>query len=218
MDNKCRDLLLEEHCKKLFLLIDSFWDQIRDFNFDLKWLFKVKNHLQKLERKLQERKHEKLSNLSRNTEIYKLVLARFREHLPHFELKVDFTSFCESRCHDFDNIHTLLTLNESISSKKESHGFFQASQNNMTEFVNNVQKNAENEIRSSAENSTFGRVGKVPNEIENVATSKGNRLEGKFVSKNVINLSRRNLSSAEVSLLSKDLDLSLLQRKLIRQS
>ena len=109
-------------------------------------------------------------------------------------------------------------MNESNSSKKESHEFFQASQNNMTEFVNNVQKNAENEIRSSAENSTFGRVGKVPNEIENVATSKGNRLEGKFVSKNVINLSRRNLSSAEVSLLSKDLNLSLLQRKLIRQS
>ena len=34
---------------------------------------------------------------------------------------------------------------------------------------------------------------------------RGNRLEGKFVSKNVINLSRRNLSSAEISLLSKGL-------------
>ena len=30
-----------------------------------------------------------------------------------------------------------------------------------------------------------------------------NKLEGKFVSKKVINLSRRNLSSAEISLLSK---------------
>ena len=36
MDNRCRDLLLQEHCKKLFLLMDSFWDEIRDFNFDLK--------------------------------------------------------------------------------------------------------------------------------------------------------------------------------------
>ena len=34
---------------------------------------------------------------------------------------------------------------------------------------------------------------------------RGNRLEGKFVSKNVINLSRRNLSSAEIPLLSKGL-------------
>ena len=34
---------------------------------------------------------------------------------------------------------------------------------------------------------------------------RGNRLEGKFISKNVINLSRRNLSSAEIPLLSKGL-------------
>ena len=34
---------------------------------------------------------------------------------------------------------------------------------------------------------------------------RGNRLEGRFVCKNVINLSRRNLSSAEISLLSKRL-------------
>ena len=40
----------------------------------------------------------------------------------------------------------------------------------MTEFVNNVQKNAENKIRSSTENSPSSKVGKVPNEIENIAT------------------------------------------------
>ena len=28
--------------------MDSFWDKIKDFNFDLKWLSKVKNHLKKL--------------------------------------------------------------------------------------------------------------------------------------------------------------------------
>ena len=39
--------------------------------------------------------------------------------------------------------------------------------------------------------------------INNVATYKGERLEGKFVSSNIINLSRRNLSEAEISLLSK---------------
>ena len=77
--------------------MDSFWDEIKDFNFDLKWLFKVRNHLEKFERKLQETKRKKLSNLSKNAEIKKLVLARFKEHLPHFEFKVDFTSFCESR-------------------------------------------------------------------------------------------------------------------------
>ena len=75
----------------------------------------------------------------------------------------------------------------------------------MTEFVNNIQNNAENEIGSSAENSPSSNVGKVPNESENVAMFRENRLEGKFASKNVINLSRRNLSSAESSLLSKGL-------------
>ena len=74
--------------------------------------------------------------------------------------------------------------------------------NNMTEFVNNVQTNAGNEIRSSAEDSPSSKIGKVPNEIENIATFRGNRLEDKFVSKNVINLSRKNLSSAETSFLS----------------
>ena len=69
------------------------------------------NHLEKLEKNLQETKRKKLRNLSKNAEIKKLVLARFRDHLPHFEFKVDFTSFCESQCLDFDNINTLLTLN-----------------------------------------------------------------------------------------------------------
>ena len=72
MDHKCRNLLLQEHCKKLFLLMGSFWDEIRDFNFDLKWLFKVRNYLENLERKLQETKRKKIRNLSKNIEIKKL--------------------------------------------------------------------------------------------------------------------------------------------------
>ena len=102
-------------------------------------------------------------------------------------------------------ILTLLTLNESINSKNESDVFFQASQNNLIEFVNNIQNNAENEIRKSAENSSSSKVHKVLSESENVAMFRANRLQGKFVSKNVINLSRRNLSPAEISLLSKGL-------------
>ena len=75
----------------------------------------------------------------------------------------------------------------------------------MTEFVNNIQNNPGNELRSSAEDSSSGEVEKVPNESENVVMFRGNRLEGKFISENVINLSRRNLSSTEISLLSKGL-------------
>ena len=41
--------------------------------------------------------------------------------------------------------------------------------------------------------------------MNNIATYKGERLDGKLVSSNVINLPRRNLSKAEISLLSKGL-------------
>ena len=47
----------------------------------------------------------------------------------------------------------------------------------MTEFVNNMQNNANNEIRSSTENSSSSKVGKVLNESENVAMFRGNRLK-----------------------------------------
>ena len=32
MERKCRDLLLEEHCEKLFCLMDSFWEVIAGVN------------------------------------------------------------------------------------------------------------------------------------------------------------------------------------------
>ena len=92
-------------------------------------------------------------------------------------------------------------MNESNSSKNESDEFVQASQNNITEFVNEIENNAENEIRSSAENFSSGKVDKVPNESENVAMFRANKLEGKFISNNLMNISRRNLSSAEISFL-----------------
>ena len=54
MDNTCCGFLLQEPSQRIFLLIGSFWDEIRDLCFDLKWLFQDRNHFEKLERKLQE--------------------------------------------------------------------------------------------------------------------------------------------------------------------
>ena len=59
----------------------------------------------------------------------------------------------------------------------------------------------ENEIISSAGNTPDIEEKHDNGNVNNVATNKGERLEGKFVSSNVINLSRRNLSEAEISLL-----------------
>ena len=59
---------------------------------------------------------------------------------------------------------------------------------------------------SSVENITLGTENNEPSiNNSNCAIVRDSRLEGKFVSQNVINLSRRNLSAAEISLLSKGL-------------
>ena len=63
----------------------------------------------------------------------------------------------------------------------------------------------ENEIISSAGNTPNIEEKHDNGNINNMATYIGERLEDKFVSSNVINLSRRNLSEAEISLLSEGL-------------
>ena len=63
----------------------------------------------------------------------------------------------------------------------------------------------ENEIINSAWNNPDVKENYDNGNINTIATYKRERLEGKFVSSNVINLSRRNLSEAEISLLYKSL-------------
>ena len=48
MERKCWDLLLEEHCEKLFCLMDSFWEVIVGANVNLNWLIKIRSHLDKI--------------------------------------------------------------------------------------------------------------------------------------------------------------------------
>ena len=73
MEIKCRDLLLEEHCEKLFCLMDSFWEEIAGANVDLNWLVKVRSHLDKTEKEQEKVKWKKLSSLSRNSSLKKMV-------------------------------------------------------------------------------------------------------------------------------------------------
>ena len=63
----------------------------------------------------------------------------------------------------------------------------------------------ENEIINSAWNNPDVKENYDNGNINTIATYKRERLEGKFVSSNVINLSIRNLSEAEISLLYKSL-------------
>ena len=74
---------------------------------------------------------------------------------------------------------------------------------NLTEVLNEEEK-SNNSLVSTGNCSEPGAQANDHQDI-NTAFYKGLRLEGKFVSKNVFNLSRRNLSPPEISLLSKGL-------------
>ena len=63
-----------------------------------------------------------------------------------------------------------------------------------------------------------GKMDDVPNKSENDAMFSGNRLGGKFVSKNVVKLPRKISLQWKFPFYQKDLNLFLLQPKLIKQS
>ena len=66
LDGMWRDLLLQEHCKKLFDLMDIFWCDIKYVELDVNWLLKVKTHLDKLEKIHSKIKWKTLRDMSTN--------------------------------------------------------------------------------------------------------------------------------------------------------
>ena len=74
LNGRCRDLLLQEHCKKLFNFMDTFWCDIKYVEVDVIWLMKVKTHLDKLEKIQSKIKRKKLRKISANSLLKKMVL------------------------------------------------------------------------------------------------------------------------------------------------
>ena len=82
--------------------------EINGKRVDICWLVRVRGHLDNVEKKKEQRiKQKKLSTLSSNSSLKKMVFKRFIEHLPHFQFKADFVLYCSSQCPEFENIHTL---------------------------------------------------------------------------------------------------------------
>ena len=106
---------------------------------------------------------------------------------------------------NFENLYTLLTINKGGSVFRTSSSS-QASQDESEACDLVKPEGGENEIISSAENTPDIEGKHEKGNFNNIATFKVERLEGKFVSGNVINLSRRNLSEAKFSLLSRNLN------------
>ena len=128
--------------------------------------------------------------------------------------KLEFVKFCNSNIEDFENLFNILTLDN-------MPGFIEKNKvpfNSVKDLVVNRHlyldfENDEREEINSACDFVSGELSEdnindseVAQEIDdNRAKLKDNRLEGKFVSKNVINLSQRQLTKSEISLLSKGL-------------
>ena len=77
MEKNCWDLLLEEHCGKLFCLMDSFWEVIAGANVNLNWLIKIRSHLDKIEKEQEKVKHKKLSSFSGKLSLKKMAFEHF---------------------------------------------------------------------------------------------------------------------------------------------
>ena len=73
-DGRCRDLLLHEHCKKLFNLKDIFWCDIKCVKVDVIWLLKLNTRLDKLQKTLSKIKRKKLRKTSTTSLLRKMVL------------------------------------------------------------------------------------------------------------------------------------------------
>ena len=87
---KCRDLLLEEYCSKLFSLMDSFWVEISGKRVDICWLVKFRGHLDKVEKGQQRIKHKKLYTLSSNSSLKKWFLNDLMNIFLTFSLRQTF--------------------------------------------------------------------------------------------------------------------------------
>ena len=90
-------MLLQECCKKIFNLIDSFWLDV--YGADVFWLLKVKAHLDKLEKIQSKVKWKKLRKMCTNSLLEEIFLERFDKHLPN--------AFCYSKFLVFDNLQIL---------------------------------------------------------------------------------------------------------------
>ena len=165
-----------------------------DVDVDISWLVKVRNYFDKIEKEQAKTKQKKLPSLSRSSHPKRMVLERFDEHLPHFQFKSDFLSYCNSLCSEFETLCTLVTINKTSKNQKGESASSQTCQDdiNLTEVLNEEEK-SNNDLLDSTGNCSEPGTQTNDHQDINTAFYKGLRLEGKFVSKNVFNLSRRNL-------------------------
>ena len=120
-----------------------------------------------------------------------------------FNSNQTFFLYCGSQCPDFENLYTLLTINKTGKYREMVNATSQSYRDgiNLPEYLSREEKN--HDIVDGTEDLSEPSKQLENHQDSNTDSLNKTRLEGKFVSKNVINLSRRNLSWTKISLLSK---------------
>ena len=147
------------------------------------WLLKVRNHLKRLEKKFHQKKLKKLRKFYKTNNFYFECLERLESHDEFFNFKHNFVSFCKSFVPDFENLRYLLTLNDT---NNESTLFC----NSCKTLGNDLKVPNENYSKNDNKFLEKSNIQGYLNEESNEATILNGRLKGKFVSKNVANLSK----------------------------
>ena len=125
---------------------------------------------------------KKIRKLASNEDLYFGCLERFESHYQFFRLMYVFFNFCES----FISIYIIFYIK--INRRRRKWG-----------------KDLENDSLVEIRDVNASSLGDKLNIKDNAAKMLDNRLQGNFVSKNVVNLTRRNLTDSEISFLSKGL-------------
>ena len=174
--------------KNMYALEEDFWKGIETLkNSSSDWWTRVLVYLTKYERKLVKKNKQKIKKLlGKDNERLELALNRYEEHLMHFDFKKEMNLYSTKTFSDISNVVTLITLNNS-SSSEDSLG------NTSRIFEDYVAVESSDMFENVIETSN------------NSATLTDGRFVGKFVSSNVVDISSRILSDAEISLLSKGL-------------
>ena len=84
------EVLILKHVRKLFAVEESFNSLFKHHMVQEDWLFRTRNHLEKLEKAERRRKLKKLRKLSDNETLYFKCLERFEGHFEFFRLSLTF--------------------------------------------------------------------------------------------------------------------------------
>ena len=202
-------IMIEEEIASMKIEENEFWSTVQIFRnrdeslITPEWLAKLCQHGENLEKKLTYHKSKKLRNLSNHID-NEDVAGRFCTRASDFYFRDQVKELSADIFPEVNDIVTLANLNNSILDFSEVlfGGENLGDQSSSDDYPIREDENSESSEASNGD--IIGSGEGILDEQTEQPMNEG-RLEGRFVSKNVINLSKRDLSNAEISLLSKGL-------------